>query len=354
MSTSLSRREFLKGSLAAAGLTIAVSVGPLGTRLLNASQSKEALKGFRPNIWYEITPDNTVTAFIGNSEMGQGAHTALSMILADELEADWKQVRVKQGPAAKEYHSPLLHIQITVASASVRGFYEPLRKAGAAGRAMLLQAAAARWKVPEGECSALNGAVKHQKSGRSLTYGQVCLEAAKLQVPQDPALKKESEFRYIGKSMARLDAPAKVSGAAIFGLDVNVPDLHYAVLARPPAYGAKPLSFDEKAAGQVKGVVKVVPTPMGVAVCAKSLDAAWKGRDALKVKWDPGTHPQMDNDFIEKTFMGDLDKPGSKVSRPGGCPQGPGGGGQKDPGHLFCALCRPYHHGTDELHRLGG
>ncbi len=313
MSTSLSRREFLKGSLAATGLTIAVSVGPLGTRLLNASQGKEALNGFRPNIWYAVTPDNIVTTFIGNSEMGQGAHTALSMILADELEADWKQIRIKQGPAAKEYHSPLLHIQITVASASVRGFYEPLRKAGAAGRALLLKAAAARWKVPEGECSALNGTVKHQKSGRSLTYGQVCLEAAKLPVSQEPALKKESEFRYIGKSIARWDAPAKVSGAAIFGLDVNLPDLHYAVLARPPAYGAKPLSFDEKAAEQVKGVVKVVPTPMGVAVCAKSLEAAWKGRDALKVKWDPGTHPQMDNDFIEKTFMGDLDKPGSKV-----------------------------------------
>jgi isoquinoline 1-oxidoreductase subunit beta len=317
MSTNLSRRSFLKGSLAATGLTIAVSVGPLGTRLLNASQDPRALKEFNPSIWYKITPDNRLTTVIGNSEMGQGAHTALSMILADELEADWKQVQVQQGPAAKEYHSPLLHIQITVASASVRGFYDPLRQAGAAGRAMLVQAAAARWKVPENECSAEMGTIKHLKSGRHLTFGQICLEAAKISVPKDPPLKKESEFRYIGKSMPRLDIPPKVSGKAVFGLDVDLPDLHYAVIARPPAYGAKPLSYDEKATGKVKGVVGVVPTPHGIAVCAKTLSAAWKGREALQVKWDAGTLPQMDNAFIEKTFMQDLDKPGSKAAANG-------------------------------------
>ncbi len=329
MRSSLTRRQFLKGSLAVTGLTIAVSVGPWGTRLLNASQSKEALKGFKPNVWYEITPDNLVTTFIGNSEMGQGTHTGLSMILADELEADWKQVRVKQGPAAKEYFSPFMHLQITVGSASVRGFYEPLRQAGAAGRAMMLMAAASKWKVPEKECQAIQGVVKHKKSGRSLTYGQLCLEAAKLQVPKDPPLKKETEFRYIGQPVPRVDIPSKVSGKAVFGLDVNMPDLHLAVLARPPAYGAKPLSFDEKAAEQVKGVVKVIPTPHGIAVCAKSLDAAWKGRDALKVKWDQGTHPRLDNDFIEKTLMEELDKPGAKVVEKGDLKKALEGAGKK-------------------------
>lgn len=319
MKTSMTRRTFLKGSLAAGGLTIAVSVSPLGFRLLNASQDRDSLKAFKPNLWYEITPDNIVTVCLGASEMGQGTHTGLSMIVADELEADWEYVRVRQGPAAKEYINPhpYLQLQITVQSASIRMFYEPLRKAAAAGRAMLVKAAATNWGVPENECKAINGSVIHKKSSRKQTYGQLCLEAAKLEVPQDAPLKDPKDFRYIGRPLARLDIPSKVNGSAVFGLDVTVPDMHYAALARPPAYGAKPASFDENAALQVEGVAKVVPTPMGIAVCAKSLDAAWKGRQALDVKWDKGTHPQMDNDYIEKTFMEELDKPGSKAMERG-------------------------------------
>jgi len=317
MKTSMTRRAFLKGSLAATGLTIAVSVSPVGYRLVNASQAKEALKGFKPNLWYEITPNNVVTVFIGASEMGQGTHTTLAMVLADELGADWKQIRVRQGPAAKEYHNPLLGEQLTVASAAVRGFYEPCRKAAAAGRAMLVKAAATKWGVSENECEAMKGTVNHKKSSRKSTYGELCLEAAKLKVPQDAPLQKESDFRYIGKPMARVDIPAKVKGTAVYGLDVSVPDMHYAVLARPPAYGAKPVSSNEKAAMNVKGVIKVVETPMGIAVCAKSLDAAWKGREALDVKWDKGALPQMDNDSIEKTLKAEADKPGSKAMENG-------------------------------------
>ncbi|NTV58133.1 MAG: xanthine dehydrogenase family protein molybdopterin-binding subunit, partial [Deltaproteobacteria bacterium] len=317
MKTSITRRTFLKGSLAATGLTIAVSVSPFGIRLLNASQTKDTLKGFKPNIWYEITPNNVVTVFIGSSEMGQGTHTALATVIADELEADWKQVKVRQGPAAKEYHNPLLGEQLTVASAAVRGFYEPCRKAAAAGRAMLVKAAAATWGVPESDCEANKGKVVHKKSNHTFTYGQICLEAAKLAIPKEPALKKESDFRFIGKPTARVDIPAKVKGTAVYGLDVSVPGMLYAVLARPPAYGAKPVSSNEKAALQVKGVVKVVETPMGLAVCAKSLDAAWKGRKALDVKWDQGALPQLDNAFIEKTMMEELDKPGSKAAENG-------------------------------------
>ena len=319
MKTSITRRSFLKGSLAATGLTVAVSVSPLGIRLLNASQDKEAMKSFRPNLWYEITPKNVVNVYIGQSEMGQGTHTGLAMIIADELGADWKQVRVHQGPAAKGYTNPhpTLQLQITVQSSSIRMFFEPLRKAAAAGREMLVKAAASGWGVPESECVAMSGSVRHRKSGRMSTYGQLCLEAAKLDIPQGPKLNSEKDFRYIGKPMARVDIPAKVQGAAVYGLDVSVPDMHYAVFARPPAYGAKPVSFNDKAAMQVKGVVKVVPLPMGIVVCAKSLDAAWKGRDALDVKWDKGALPQMDNDFIEKTFTEELDKPGSKAAEKG-------------------------------------
>src|SRR5512139_1443902 len=174
MTTSISRRAFLK----ATGLTIAVSVSPLGYKLLNASEAKGALKAFKPNIWYDITPNNVVTVFIGASEMGQGTHTALAMVIADELDADWKQVKVRQGPAAKEYHNPLLGEQLTVASSAVRGFYDPCRKAAAAGRAMLVKAAAASWRVPENECEAIKGTVAHKKSSRKSTYGQLCLAAA--------------------------------------------------------------------------------------------------------------------------------------------------------------------------------
>jgi isoquinoline 1-oxidoreductase subunit beta len=313
MTTSISRRTFLKGSLGATGLTIAISMTPFGSRLLNASGKEEALSGFKPNVWFEITPDNRVTITVGASEMGQGTHTALAMIIADELEADWKQIKVGHGPAAKEFKNPILDDQLTVASASVRAFYEPLRKVGAAGRAMLIKAAASTWNVPESECNAEKGTVQHKKSGRSLSYGKLCQKAAKLEIPKDPPLKKESEFRYIGKPMPRLDIPEKVAGAAKFGLDVAIPDMEIAVFSRSPAYGAKPISFDQKAAEGVKGVRKVVPGPQGIAVCAESLQAALKGRDALNVKWDKGTHPQLDNDFIEKSLIGDLEKPSAKV-----------------------------------------
>ena len=312
MKTNISRRSFLKIT----GLTIAVSVTPFGYTILNAAEKKD-LKTFNPNVWLHITSDNKITIYIGNSEMGQGVLTAQSMIIADELEADWKQIKIKQAPAADALKSPILGAQITVGSASMRGFYEPLRKAGAACRAMLIKAAAETWNVPESECIAVLGTVKHEKSKRSLTYGQLCEKAAKLQVPQDPLLKNESEFRYMGKPMPRIDVPEKVTGKAVYGLDVTMKDLHYAVIARPPAYGAKPLSFEQKAAEQVKGVVKVIQIPQGIAVCATSTDAALKGRDALKVQWDKGTHPDMDNTYIERLMVADLDKQGAKVHEAG-------------------------------------
>jgi isoquinoline 1-oxidoreductase subunit beta len=313
MNPSMSRRAFMKGSLTATGLTLAVSITPLGYRLLNASEAEN----FAPNAWFQITPDNEVTISIPNSEMGQGVRTALSMIVADELEADWSQIRVQQAPAADPFKNPIFNSQITVGSASVRGFYEPLRKAGAAGRIMLVKAAAETWKTPEEECEALKGAVRHKKSGRTLTYGKLCRKAASVEVPKDPPLKNENAFRFMGKPMARLDIPEKVAGAAVFGLDVSVPDMLYAVLARPPAYGAKPVSYDQRAAEEIKGVRKIVSTPNGIAVCAESLDAAWKGRDALQVKWDAGTHPGLNSDSIEKHFMEGLDKPGAVAENKG-------------------------------------
>ena len=201
-------------------------------------------------------------------------------------------------------------MQATGGSTSVRHMFEPLRKAGAAAREMLRAAAAQTWGVPEGECEAYQGAVRHAKSGRSLTYGQLCQKAAKLSVPQEPPLKKEGQFRFIGTSLPRLDVVEKVNGSANFGIDIFVPGMAYAAIARPPAYGAKPIAYDRGAAGKVPGVFKVVPIDRGIAVCANTLEAAQKGRDALRVNWGQGSQPDLENGTLEKSFIQHLGQKG--------------------------------------------
>jgi len=305
MKKPISRRDFLKSAV---GLTVAVSVNSLGFRLLGAAE----LKGgrFQPNAWFVLAPDNIVTVYIPNSEMGQGVRTAFAMLVADELEADWSKIRVEHSAVTKDYNSPLWGIQLTAGSSSVRGYYDVLRKAGAAGRMMLISAAAQTWKVAEGECEARKGVVLHKRSGRKLTYGKLSLKAAQLPVPKEPALKKESEPSLLGKAMDRLDIPEKVAGTAVFGLDFTVPDMLYAATAKAPAYGAKLVSSDSEAAGKVKGVQKVVPGPDGVTVFAETMYAALKGREALKAKWDEGTAPSLATESVEKHFLEGLDKPG--------------------------------------------
>lgn len=303
----MTRRSFLK----ATGLIIAVTMTPFGPKIIKASERKEVEEIFKPTVWYEITPDNRVTIYFGNAEMGQGSMTALPMIIADELEANWKYVQVKQVGAHDAFKNPILGAQITVASASVRGFYEPLRKAGACGRYMLIQAASKTWGVNESECFARLSYVVHRKSGKKLKYGQLVKLASSLPLPENPPLKEEKEFRYIGKPMRRIDIPDKVEGKAIFGLDVDIPGMLYATCAHPPSYNAKPISYDENSALSVKGVKKVIKVSQGIAVIAEDFYSAYKGREALKVKWDEGSHPYMDSDYIEKYFLECLDKPGA-------------------------------------------
>jgi isoquinoline 1-oxidoreductase beta subunit len=309
----MTRRSFLK----TASFVIAVSFTPFGTRIINASENKETIEKFKPTIWYEITPDNMITIYFGNSEMGQGSMTALPMIVADELEANWKYVRVKQVGADDAFKSPILGAQVTVASASVRGFYEPLRKAGAVGRVMLIKAASEAFGVPEEECFAKLGTVIHRKSGKKMTYGQLVRRASKLPIPDNPPLKEDKDLRYIGKPMRRLDIPEKVEGKATFGLDVDIPQMAYALVAHPPAYNAKPLSYDETGALSVRGVKKVLKIPQGVAVLADDFYSAYKGREALNVKWDEGSHPYMSSEYIEKYFVECLDKPGFVAKKVG-------------------------------------
>jgi isoquinoline 1-oxidoreductase beta subunit len=309
MKTLISRREFLKTTLAGAGLTIAASMTPFGPRLLSAQEVKKGL--FNPNVWIQITPDSIVTIVVNKSEMGQGVSTSLPMIAADELEADWKQVRFLEAPGGNKYIDPNWGMQLTGGSTSVRHMFEPLRKASAAAREMLRTAAAQTWGVSVNECAASKNTVRHTKSGKSLTYGQLCEKASQLPVPENPPLKEESQFKLIGTSMLRLDVPDKVSGKAIFGIDSFVPDMLYATIARPPAIGAKIVSYDKVAAEKIPGIQKVASIDQGIAVCATALDLAWKGRDALKAKWDKGSNPELNNEMLEKTFLDHLKKEGA-------------------------------------------
>jgi len=315
MKSSITRREFLKKSLAGAGFTLAISTSPFGLRLLSAQELPKDL--FSPNAWVQITPDNIVTVIVNKSEMGQGVYTSLPMILSEELEADWKQVKVKGAPARDEYKDPVFGMQLTGGSTSVRHMFEPLRKAGAAAREMLVSAAAETWGVPPGECEARQGWVRHRKSARKLNYGELCDKASKLPIPENPPLKKVYEFKLIGTRVPRLDLQEKIDGKATFGIDVFVPDMLYAAISLPPAYGAKIVSYENEAAKKIPGVQHVIVTDRGIAVCAKTIDGAWKGRMALNAEWDKGTHPDLNSETLEKNFLEHLNQPGLSAKKEG-------------------------------------
>ncbi|MBI5583657.1 MAG: xanthine dehydrogenase family protein molybdopterin-binding subunit [Deltaproteobacteria bacterium] len=309
MKTLLTRREWLKQSLTGAGLTLVLTLTPFGYKLTKAEEGKDG-PSFSPSVWLRISPDNTVTAVINKAEMGQGVSTSLPMIIAEELEADWQQIRFVQSPAGPQYIDPESGMQSTGGSNSIRHMVRPLRQAAAAAREMLVEAAARSWGVPKGDCQALLGRVKNVQSGRSLTYGQLSEKASQLPVPPNPVLKKEKEFRLIGTSPGRLDIPDKVAGTAVFGMDVMVPGMVYGTLARPPAYGAKALSFDREKAEKTPGVLKVLPSERGIIVLADGQEAAWKGREALGVRWDKGLHPDLNNETVERDFLDHLQKKG--------------------------------------------
>jgi len=303
------RREFLKTTVAGAGLTIAAVMTPAGLRFLSAAELAQD-PTFKPNVYLRIAPDDSITVVVSKSEMGQGIATSLPMIIADELEADWKQVSFVFAPASDEYKDPVWGMQSTGGSTSIRHMHDTLRKAGAAAREMLILAGSEALKAPLKECAAMNGVVRNLKTGKSYSYGKLVFEASRLQVPQNPTLKKEGQFKYIGKAMPRLDALEKSTGRALFGLDTIVPGMLYAVMARPVQYGASPAAVNKEAAKQVKGVQAVIEGPRGIAVVADTLDAAWKGRTALNITWQNAASPALDTASLEKDMAARIGEQG--------------------------------------------
>lgn len=290
----VSRRDFLKVTgVAGTGLVLGFNL-PFGRSGIAADTTGAA---FKPNVWLQVDPDGMVTFWVHRSPLGQGVRTALPMILADELEADWSKIRLQQADADQKYGG-----QTTGGSASIRTSWGPLRQAGATGRAMMVAAAAATWGVEPASCRAHNGEVIHEATGRTLGYGELAQKASTLPVPEAPPLKDPKDFRFIGTSMPRLDNPAKVGGKVVFGLDVKRPGMLYACVARCPVFGGKVKSFDAAAARAVDGVRDVVEVESGVAVVAESTWSAMRGRDALKCEFEPGAGADLTSAGISRLF----------------------------------------------------
>ncbi|OWQ86865.1 isoquinoline 1-oxidoreductase [Roseateles aquatilis] len=292
---SPSRRSLLKGG---AALTLSFALPLTASRAALAQAGPDAPSNtFAPNAWLRITPDNRVTVVCGSAEMGQGVLTAIPMMLAEELDADWALVSVEQAPAHQAYNNPMFGMQATGGSTTVRAHWTPVRQAGAAARQMLVAAAAQQWNVDPAALRTERGQVI-AADGRKASYGSLVAAAAAQPVPDKPALKDRKDFRIMGKPTRRLDSAAKINGSARFGIDAQVDGMLIAVMARAPLAGVKPKAFDEAKAKAVPGVRKVIAIPSGVAVLADGYWAARQGRDALAVEWDLGAHADLSSEKV--------------------------------------------------------
>ena len=310
-----SRRAFLKTAAAtAAGLTIGFHwSGPLSRALADTS------KDFAPNAFLRIAPDNSVTVIAKHLEMGQGTYTGLATIVAEELDADWAQIRVESAPADASKYANLAFgtIQGTGGSSAMANSWMQLRNAGATARAMLVAAAAAEWNVPPASLTVERGVVRHAPSNRQATFGDLAAKAASQPAPDKVALKDPKDFKLIGQKLPRVDIPGKTNGTAQFTIDVTFPNMLVAVLQRPPLFGATVKSFDATATKAVPGVVEVLQVPRGVAVVAKSFWAAKLGRDALKVEWDDSKAEKRSTAAIMAEYRTLAEQPGKPARKEG-------------------------------------
>ncbi|MEF8792217.1 xanthine dehydrogenase family protein molybdopterin-binding subunit [Thiohalorhabdus sp.] len=301
--TRTTRRGFLKASaVAGGGLLLGLRL-PTGGRYAQAAASRpDGDAELAPNAWVRITGDDQVTVLVDRSEMGQGVMTALPMLVAEEVEADWERIKTEFAPADSAYTNSLLGRQATGGSTAIRNAWRPLREAGATAKEMLVAAAADRWGVEAQECEVADQVVSHPGSGRSATFGDLAAAAAGRPVPEAVFLKEPRNFRLLGTARDRLDAPAKVDGSARFGMDVQLDGLLTAQVVRCPVLGGKVQSFDSSEAKRVPGVKQVVEIDSGIAVIAEGFWPAHKGREALSVAWDYGEHADLSSAGIEGQF----------------------------------------------------
>ncbi len=314
-----SRRGFLKAIGVGAGALVIGAHLPMPALAAEAAPKIVGPADPRPHAFIIVAPDNTVTVLAKHLDKGQGIVTGLATIAAEELDADWAQVRGAFAPAnQKLYANHMFGVQGTGGSTAVANSWDELRMAGAAARAMLVAAAAARWNVPAGEVTVSKGVVRHAASNRSLTFGELAEEAAKLPVPQTVKLKDPKDYVLIGNpDLHRLDHVSKTNGTAIFAMDIRRPDQVTAVLARSPRFGGTVKSVDDAAARKVPGVIEVLTLPVGVAVIAKNTWAAIKGREALTVAWDDAKAETRGTDAMLADYRKAAEKPGDVAAAKG-------------------------------------
>jgi isoquinoline 1-oxidoreductase beta subunit len=326
MNMAISRRQFVVGGAIAGAGALVIGVRVSGS-LLRAQESDPGAKKAAPNpfdAYVHVKPDGHITLIVAKSEMGQGIKTGLAMILAEEAEIDFNSVSVEQAETRPDIYA---HMGTGGSGSTIESF-TPLRQAGATVRALMITAAAAKWNVPPTECEAKKGTVLHEKSDRQASYGELVEAARKLPMP-DPEkvqLKDESDFELIGHATPRVDVPSKVNGSTRFGIDVRVPEMVFAVVARCPTFGGKAAHFDAGKAKAVAGVRDVFEIPAlgadkftagGIVVVADSTWAAMKGRDALQITWDHGAAVSESSEGMRAGLQGAAQKPGKRVRNDG-------------------------------------
>ncbi|TAI65337.1 xanthine dehydrogenase family protein molybdopterin-binding subunit [Bradyrhizobium sp. Leo170] len=278
---------------------------------------------FAPNAFIRIDEAGNTTLIMPQVEMGQGTYTSISMVLAEELDADWTKVALLHAPPNdKLYGNPTFGLQVTGNSNSIRAWWKPLRTAGATARAMLVQAAAAEWQVDPASCTTSKGEVAHAGSGRKLGYGVLALAAQGQTPPKDVLLKDPKDFVYIGQSLKRLDTPEKVNGKAVYGIDALLPDMKFATVAACPVFGGKVGKVDDTAAKKVPGVRKIVVLDDMVAVIGDHMWAAKKGLEALKIEWDEGPNAKIGSKEIWQHLRAASEKDGAVAKSVGDIAKG--------------------------------
>ena len=334
-SRPLSRRDFLQGTASgAAALVIGLHLPERARAQNNASGAAAVIKGdgsaatFAPNAFVRIADDDTVTVMMKHSEIGQGVWTGLATLVAEELDADWSQMRGAPAPSNVElYVNTMFGIQGTGGSTAMANSYEQMRQAGAAARAMLVSAAAAEWGVKGAEITVENGLVAHP-SGKSSSFGKLAAQAANEAVPAEPALKDPSDFTLIGTNPPRLDTHIKSTGKARFTLDLYRDGMLTVVVRHPPRFGATVASVDDAAARKVSGVVDVKTITQGVAVYAENTFAALRGRDALVIEWDDSAAEKRSTAEMLAEYREAVGLPGLTVETRGDIDLPPPEGGQ--------------------------